>query len=236
MKNILIIMCLISTIILTGCVKKNEVDITNNQIQNENESISSESGEIQDDLILETLYSANVRIPKILINSEDARIINKELEDMAKEELKTWGKEAHNINYKYSKGEKVLSILVSQETEDGAIINYYTYNLDITTGERLMNMQIIEEEKAKVLLEKLPEIYGKEFDKYFDSISEHEKELYGEEIDFYREYTISTAPKSIEEIKYYLDENEGPQMITRIETITGAGRTYLITNLNEYIK
>ena len=115
MKKIILVLSVISTLALAGC-SLSETQVNNDlqeSVNNEQQEITNSGEEnkeqTQKELVTEIKYQENIRIPKVNLDSEDAKKVNEDLENIAKEEIQVFGDLAHNISYKYSKNLTLLN-------------------------------------------------------------------------------------------------------------------------------
>ncbi len=95
------------------------------------------------------------KIPKININSDDVNEINKEINDKIISQAKKsiTGIEKYNgsrglykINYLYYINNDILSVVIELDF-DADIVDYYTYNINTTTGAKVTNEEILKIKK-----------------------------------------------------------------------------------------
>lgn len=249
MKKVLLVVSLISVLLLAGCNKEEKVEnnvpeVVENQqqeiINNNTDKDNELNDKKRDDLVVMTNYRG-FEIPSINLNSDDAKKVNEEIVQFVKEEV-DWSIDdlndssfqyVHGVGHKYNIDNNVLFVFVEHYGESGSYHEYYTYNFDINTGKLLKNVNIVGQEKADEIMSILPNIY----DKYFEDYKAyHENMIDG--VDWQEEYKRNQElmPKNIDDLLYYVDEKEGPQIVLELMSIVGPSSVNEIINLNEYLK
>lgn len=204
--------------------------------------------------IYDEVYS--YKIPKININSSEVDEINKEINDkiisQAKECIqfleKNEGGGLYRVDYSYYINNNVLSIVINLEY-DSDIVDYYVYNINITTGAKVTNEEILKIKKMtdNQFSEKLSSAakikfinkYGSK-DAYMNDLKNsdafnEESELKEQESIYVTQYnkTISTSNCKIDNNKIYLSDNQNLNVVTTIYSLAGADEYEHILNLDD---
>ncbi len=131
----------------------------NEELTGENLTITKKYNEIEDDELVYTYLKAKVieqdyeytyEIPQINIESKDVEKINKEILEKYEEILSDMYKnqylnfEAEGLEYKYYSNDDVLSLILIVDTEAGGTFGADIYNINIETGKKLTNKELIE--------------------------------------------------------------------------------------------
>lgn len=204
--------------------------------------------------IYDEVYS--YKIPKININSSEVDEINKEINDkiisQAKEGIqfleKNEGGGLYRVDYSYYINNNVLSIVINLEY-DSDIVDYYVYNINITTGAKVTNEEILKIKKMtdNQFSEKLSSATKIEFinkygskDAYMNDLKNsdafnEESELKEQESIYVTQYNknISTSNCKIDNNKIYLSDNQNLNVVTTIYSLAGAEEYEHILNLDD---
>ena len=192
--------------------------------------------------------SISYKVPKININSDDVTKINSEIDKEITSKAKESITEIKNgtsiglfkIYYNYYINDNVLSVLIGLEY-DANISTYYTYNIDIKTGKRMSNEDIlkIKNMTKKQFEEKLANAYKNEFLKCYGSIEKwistqdssqsESKAMY--EAQYNR--TISQSNCNADTQMIYLDANGKTNVVAKVYSLAGAEAYYHIINLDD---
>lgn len=193
-------------------------------------------------------------IPKININSDDVIVINKEIQDKYKnevdEEIKNYkqGYSVSLLSLKYDViiNDTILSLLITKDCDFDFIV-YQTYNVDISTGKILSNIQLLQYKNITEadLLNELPNLLSDEFimqNRSKDTVIENMKKapdrFTEEEIeDFSKEYTDKynlTIDKSNFgiDMPMFLDSDGNLNIIAKIYSLAGANFYYQIMEVH----
>lgn len=193
--------------------------------------------------------SISYKVPKININSDDVTKINSEIDKEITSKAKESIKEISNgtsiglfkIYYNYYINDNVLSVLIGLEY-DADIRNYYTYNIDIKTGKRMSNEDIlkIKNMTKKQFEEKIVNAYKNEFLKGYGSIEKwtstqdswqsESKAMY--EAQYNR--TISQSNCNADTQMIYLDANGKINVVAKIYSLAGAESYLKLINIENY--
>ena len=88
--------------------------------------------------------SGEFAIPKINLNSEDARNANKKILDDYKDYFRdNNGKGIYSLDYSYTVDKDTLSILITAKYIDNGYKTYNTFNFDIPSGKLLMGAELL---------------------------------------------------------------------------------------------
>lgn len=186
------------------------------------------------------------KIPKININSDDVNEINKEINDKIISQAKKsiTGIEKYNgsrglykINYLYYINNDILSVVIELDF-DADIVDYYTYNINTTTGAKVTNEEILKIKKLTdtQFSEKLSSAAKIKFiNKYGSKDTYKESELKEQESFYVTQYnqTISGSNCKIDNNKIYLSDNQNLNVVTKIYSLAGADAYEHILNLDD---
>ena len=237
MKKILLVMSLISVLLLAGCNKNEEVnnnvntvpEVTDNQQQLsiEETNVDDNNNETNQNKLNNLISATNVNgvsVPKINLESDDAKKANDEISQLVDE--------YHGITYKYNTDNNVLYLFIEQSNDFDDLHEYYAYNFDISNGNLLKNIDILGQEKANEIMNRLPDVY----DGFFQEVKlANEKMMPDADWQAMNNRSNELMPKDIEDLKYYVDVNEGPQIAIRKIAIAGPEYINTIINLNDIL-
>lgn len=189
--------------------------------------------------------SVSYKIPKININSDDVTKINSEIDKKITSKAKESIKEIENgtsiglfkIYYNYYINDNILSVLIGLEY-DADISTYYTYNIDIKTGKRMSNEDIlkIKNMTKKQFEEKLTNIYINEFLKSNGSIEKWTSTQSESKAMYEAQYnrTISKSNCNSDTQMIYLDANGKINAVAKIYSLAGAESYLKLINIENY--
>ena len=197
MKKVLLVVSLIF-VLLAGCNKNEEVNnnvnnnvpefVTENQqqevvIENHQEEVVKKS---VDDLVTISNKDGDIIIPKINIDSKDVDSINEEIDTYCKSIIEK-DYDYYKVRYDAYLNDSLLSLNLITDYPDDSFF-YQTYNIDISTGKRVDNLDLIKSknytsesflEDLKVAVEnEVEERYGKMKDDFMGSENEPQSYLY----------------------------------------------------------
>ena len=183
------------------------------------------------------------RIPKINIDSSYVSDINKELNDKlissAKKIIESNEPGALlEVDYKYYENGDILSVVVWEKYE-GGVSNYYVYNINKKTGQKVTSEELLKTKNLdKVLFEnKLSNALGIEFKnsfgEYYNWIqtqsgsAEDTKNFYNKQYNL----TIYSDNCKLENQKIYLGDNGKIFVVGKIYNLAGGEYSYHIIDL-----
>ncbi len=172
-------------------------------------------------------------IPYVNLNSEDAKKINNQIEKYVDNEAKN---EWNDLSYKYYINKNIVSILLVNRIGDTDNRKYKVYNIDINTGKKVTNKEILNIKKMNM-------------NDVSSNLKETIENSYGENISFAKENnikndnpeidsTIYEANKNscenlkIDSIKIFLNERQELCIVHTIYNIAGAMISENIYNLD----
>lgn len=196
------------------------------------------------------------KIPKINIDSDDVNEINKEINEKiisrAKEYVPILEKNdsvgLYEVGYLYYINNNILSVVINLNF-DADVVDYYVYNIDINTGKRISNEDILkiknmtekqfEEKLSSAAKIKFINKYGSK-DTHMDNLKYSdafykESELKEQESIYVTQYnqTISRSNCKIDNNKIYLSNNQNLNVVTKIYSLAGANEYEHILNLDD---
>lgn len=229
--------------------------------------IKDKGASIQQDLVTDAFtYTKTIKdiydevfsykIPKINIDSDDVNEINKEINEKiisrAKEYVPILEKNdsvgLYEVGYLYYINNNILSVVINLNF-DADVVDYYVYNIDINTGKRISNEDILkiknmtekqfEEKLSSAAKIKFINKYGSK-DTYMDNLKYSdafykESELKEQESIYVAQYnqTISRSNCKIDNNKIYLSNNQNLNVVTKIYSLAGANEYEHILNLDD---
>lgn len=229
--------------------------------------IKDKGASIQQDLVTDAFtYTKTIKdiydevfsykIPKINIDSDDVNEINKEINEKiisrAKEYVQILEKNdsvgLYEVGYLYYINNNILSVVINLNF-DADVVDYYVYNIDINTGKRISNEDILkiknmtekqfEEKLSSAAKIKFINKYGSK-DTYMDNLKYSdafykESELKEQESIYVAQYnqTISRSNCKIDNNKIYLSNNQNLNVVTKIYSLAGANEYEHILNLDD---
>ncbi len=193
--------------------------------------------EISDDVLVYTAFEESgnwykYSIPKLNIDSDDATVINYEIEEKLIKEVKeqinsgkgieNYGYNPSSIEYDYYINGNILSVVITLGT-DVEYSSYYVYNINIETGKKCTNEEILEYKgiSAEEFEKKLSSIYGERFSESYSGFKG--SELYDE----CYEKTISKENCNINN-PIFIEYNGQIIVIAKIYSFVGALHYFLI--------
>ena len=178
-------------------IEELEKQISNTRTSEERENVDNEMMQLTNESngnIVYTYYEAfnggpSYYVPKININSEDAKKINKENEEMIEEikkgleiykESGDVGFDLRHVDYRYFINGDVLSLVIAKTSE--YYTKYEVYNLSISTGKQLKNEELLKTKQITVeeFENNLPKVFGEFFEEYYKQMDK-EDEFYKEQ-------------------------------------------------------
>lgn len=186
------------------------------------------------------------KIPKININSDDVNEINKEINDkiisQAKKCVSFLEKNEsvglYKVNYLYYINNDILSIVINSN-HDNSIVAYYVYNIDIKSGKRVKNEELIKMNNMtkEQFTNKLQSATGNKFIEKYGEINDYLKtqNFEGSKEMYQSQYnnTISTSNCNADNQMIFLDANGKINVVAKIYSLAGADAYYHIVNLND---
>ncbi len=185
----------------------------------------------------ESYYKYIYNIPQININSEDIEKINqeilKEYEDIINEmnDEQQINLGCEGLIYEYYENDGILSLVMINKTESGGVFNCKTYNIEISTGKVIDNIELLKKmniEESDVKETIIRDIRFKMYDIY------NEPSVYGAS-SFIEEQKNKTLDKyeniSIDEIELYLNDDANICAYLVIYAIVGGDYLTEIWNL-----
>lgn len=209
---------------------KNDIVASNNLTENENNTIPVGKIDENKDLVYTAFadYSSehSYSVPKININSQYVLTINNEIENEIIKLVKNDDTNYGNISYESSLNENILSVVIEIEHKYMPMIYYKVYNVEINTGERMNNEELINVKKftKTEFLNKLQSALENDFKETFKS--EQMNEFYEENYN----KTISKENYSIDN-QMFLDKNGNICVIAKVYTFAGAGEAWTIVTI-----
>lgn len=196
----------------TNAIIENKVNLIHNKEINK---INNSKDLVYTNISKKNKKNYSFEIPYININSQYAKEINKEISDKYKniDEL-IYNAENYpadcivNISYNVYVNKNILSLII---VEYSGINNYYVYNIDIYTGNKISNSQILLSKNIseESFLNKVEELCTKAVEKIYGNDKDYKKEK-SESIS----YTIKNNKKLT--IKMFLDKSNNINIIPTI--------------------
>ena len=232
---------------ITSLMLKNQEEKKNNELESTVEIGQEEriTGQIKlpTESKVYTYYETlkkgpNFRIPKINIDSDDARKINDEIDEMVKNAQQfvedynkdnIEGEGPSYIDYHYYINNDILSVVI-EYSSGYDYMEFKVYNINIKTGKKYTNEDILKVKNISIdkFEERLSNTFGEQLkEEYKDIENEELKEQYKE---IYSK-TISKENCSINNNQIFLDNDNEISVVAKEYSIAGAGRYYYVFKL-----
>lgn len=232
---------------ITSLMLKNKEEKKNDELENNIEIEQEESiiGQIKipNESTIYTYYETikkgpNFKIPKINIDSNDARKINDEIEEMvenAQQYVEDYNKNniegggPSYIDYHYYINNDILSVVI-EYSSGYDFMEYKVYNINVKTGKEYTNEDILKVKNISIdkFEERLSNTLGEQLkEEYKDIENEELKEQYKE---IYNK-TVSKENCSINNNQLFLDDENDISVVAKEYSIAGAGRYYYVFKL-----
>ena len=182
----------------------------------------------------ESYYKYIYNIPQINIDSEDIEKINQKIlekyEDIINEmnDEQCINLECEGLIYEYYENDGILSLVMINPTESGGIFNCKTYNIEISTGKVIDNIELLKKMNIEESDVEGAIIRDIKFEIY-NNASEYAESSFVEE---QKNKTLGKYENiSIDEIKLYLNDDANICAYLGIYAIAGGDYQTIIWNL-----
>ena len=156
-------------------------------------------------------------IPFINIDSKDIEMINKEIAEKYKDVKEENGD--FGMEYKYFVNDKIVSLVIKRKFPND-VAYYSTYNIDLTSGKNISNLELIHSKEIleTEYLRKIESLYKEETAEYYNTMG-------GD---------VSNSELKIEScsinVPMYLDENGRINVVVKVPSLAGASEYQRIIN------
>ena len=209
---------------------KTENTVTNNEVTESKPEVKKVSKIDDTKELVYSVYNKmtseySYNIPAINIDSDDVKTINNEIDSYYKSRAEE-GSSATKIKYESYTNENTLSLLISIEYPNDCIY-YKAYNVDIYTGKRITNEELIKAKNVseKELTTKIKELAKAKYASKYSKLSDDA--MYDEQLN----KTIADKNCTIDNYMF-LNEDGKISVVVDIYSLAGADKYEEIIEIN----